>query len=449
MRCAPPRFAGALRFWSPGMTTDVPDPVDAAISSTEQAFGRFVPRQFLQLLGKPGISDIALGDHVEQQMSLLFSDIRDFTMLSESILPAENFRFINSYLSTMEPVVGSHRGFIDKYIGDGIMALFPGTADDAVRCGIAMLRELVNYNEGRLRAGYMPIRIGIGVNTGLVMMGTVGGHNRMETTVIGDAVNQTARLETLTKTYRTPFLISEHTLHDLGDPSAYDIRFIDRLKIKGNYPAQSVFEVFDADPEPLRRAKRETRPLFLEAVSCYHIGALDKALPLLRQCIEASPDDHAAYVYLDRCRHAQANEPYAALPRIEQGWNESYPVGSAGIDRDYAFLLESMANLFHAVSGKRNADEIAASLADRFEEHFGAQENLMRRYDYPFAAEHQRQHAALVQSFEALRRAIRTHERSTMRLLMDIQVTLIDWYVNHITKSDAHLGHHLQRAGVS
>ena len=137
---------------------------DSELTPTEKAYGRFVPHQFLQLLGRPSIVDVALGDHVEQEMTLLFSDIRDFTILSESILPAENFRFINSYLSTMEPVVSSHQGFIDKYIGDAIMALFPAEAKDGVRCSIEMLRRLSAYNEGRSRAGYAPIRIGIGVN---------------------------------------------------------------------------------------------------------------------------------------------------------------------------------------------------------------------------------------------------------------------------------------------
>ena len=111
----------------------IPDEPAPLLTDTELAYSRFVPNQFMRLLGRHSIVDVELGDHVEQEMTLLFSDIRDFTTLSESILPAENFRFINSYLSTMEPVVAKHAGIIEKYIGDGIMALFTGSADDGVR----------------------------------------------------------------------------------------------------------------------------------------------------------------------------------------------------------------------------------------------------------------------------------------------------------------------------
>lgn len=428
---------------------DSPRP-ESALSPTEQAYGRFVPHQFLQLLGRPSILDVALGDHVEQEMTLLFSDIRDFTTLSESILPAENFRFINSYLSTMEPVVSGHHGFIDKYIGDGIMALFPTDADNGVRCGIDMLRQLAVYNEGRSRAGYVPIRIGIGVNTGLVMMGTVGGHNRMDSTVIGDTVNQASRLESLTKIYRAPLLISEHTLHALDDLSAYHIRFVDRLKLKAHYPAQSVFEIFDADPEPLRLAKRETLELFDEALAYYHLGSIADAIPLLEQCLHVAPDDHPANIYLERCRALHRNgEKSVKLHRIEYLWCDDYASGTTGIDRHHVELLEQMGKLAHAIGSGQNTDSISMMLANQLKTHFSAEENLMRRYEYPFAGQHQRQHHALLVSFEKLCGEISTHERSTIRLLLDVQVFLIDWYINHITKSDRHLGHYLQRAGVS
>lgn len=426
--------------------------------TAEEAYARFVPRQFLQLLGRPSILDVTLGDHVEQQMTLLFSDIRDFTSLSESILPAENFRFINSYLSTMEPVVSRHQGFVDKYIGDAIMALFPNNADDAVRCGIDMLRQLKIYNDGRSHAGYVPIRIGIGINTGLVMMGTVGGHNRMDSTVIGDTVNKAARLEGLTKSYNAPFLISEHTLHELRNPDDYCLRFIDRQSVKGRYPAQSIYEVFDADPEPLWLAKQGTLDMFEEALAFFHMGNSAAALPLLEKCLEVAPDDRIVEGYVERCREAIRSEADKnRTPGIDVEWRNDYSVGIDSMDRQHTRLLDLIGDLSRAVyvadagiearSGA-NPDPIATELAEHLTAHFNAEENLMRRYKYPFLADHQQQHKVFFNAFEGLRAEIMVSNVSPIRLLFRIQLVLVDWYINHITKSDVHLGNFLLRAGL-
>lgn len=142
-------------------------------------------------------------------MSVLFANIRSFTSLSEKMTPADNFKFINAYLSRMQPVINQHHGFIDKYIGDAIMALFSGDADNAVQAGIAMLQKLAEYNQSRQRSGYVPIQIGIGINTGLLMLGTVGGEERMDGTVISDAVNRASRIEGMTKMYGATLLITE------------------------------------------------------------------------------------------------------------------------------------------------------------------------------------------------------------------------------------------------
>jgi CheY-like chemotaxis protein len=138
------------------------------------AYARFVPHQFLQFLSKESILDVQLGDQVQKEMSILFSDIRSFTTLSESMTPEDNFKFINTYLSRMEPVIIQHNGFIDKYIGDAVMALFGGGADEAVKAGIDMLYQLEEYNEHRKKKGHKPISIGIGINTGSLMLGSVG-----------------------------------------------------------------------------------------------------------------------------------------------------------------------------------------------------------------------------------------------------------------------------------
>ncbi|TAF33592.1 MAG: response regulator, partial [Oscillatoriales cyanobacterium] len=176
-----------------------------------QATSRFVPNEFLGFLGCESIVDIKLGDAVQLEMSVLFSDIREFTTLSEQMTPEDNFKFINSYLSHMEPLIVENRGFIDKYIGDAIMALFSEGADDAVRAGIAMLHALVEYNQERASAGYIPIKIGVGINTGSLMLGIVGGPSRMDGTVISDAVNLASRIESLTKKYGVSLLITDPT----------------------------------------------------------------------------------------------------------------------------------------------------------------------------------------------------------------------------------------------
>ncbi|EGK86803.1 GAF domain-containing protein [Microcoleus vaginatus PCC 9802] len=271
------------------------------LTELNQAFERFVPRQFLQILDKKSIIDVKLGDQVQQEMSVLFSDIRDFTTLSESMNPQDNFKFINSYLSHMEPAITETQGFIDKYIGDAIMALFSGEADNAVKAGIDMLRRLAEYNQHRIASGYVPIKIGIGINTGSLILGTVGGKNRMDSTVISDAVNLASRIESLTKQYGISMLISHQTFQSLPDSNQFAIRLIDRVKVKGKSKAVSIFEVFDADPPETYEGKVATRTLFEEALILYHLQKLRDAERLFAECLRRNPTDKAAQIYQQRC----------------------------------------------------------------------------------------------------------------------------------------------------
>ncbi len=272
------------------------------LSHLNQAYSRFVPRQFLKLLQKKSIMDIQLGDHVQKEMSILFSDIRNFTTLSEKMNLTENFKFINSYLSRMEPAILANNGFIDKYIGDALMALFSGPADDAVRAGIEMLERLKEYNQHRSNSGYPPVRIGIGINTGSLMLGTVGGSNRMDSTVISDAVNLAYRLESLTKEYLAPLLISHHTFLELQDANQYCIRLIDRVQVKGKSEWVTVNEVFDADPPEIKEGKIATSAIFTEAWLLYNQGKFSEAGRVFAQCLAKNPGDQVAKVYLERCQ---------------------------------------------------------------------------------------------------------------------------------------------------
>jgi len=272
------------------------------LSKIGSAYGRFVPREFLRFLDKQSIVEVELGDSVAREMTILFADIRGFTRLSEQMTPEENFRFINDYLSEMEPAIAEYDGFIDKFIGDAIVALFPNRADDALQAAIGMLQRLDDYNRKyRTPDGLVPIAIGIGLNAGPLMLGTVGGRLRMDSTVVGDTVNMTSRLEGLTKMYGTPLLVTHNVVVRLQDAAIYCLRTIDRVTVRGKSEAVSIFEVFDADPSELRSRKYKMKPTFEQAVLDFHMSNFEAAQAGFEACLENAPEDVAAQIYRDRC----------------------------------------------------------------------------------------------------------------------------------------------------
>ncbi len=234
---------GVLLYYE-GTVTDINRRRNAteAIIMTNKASNRFVPYRLLKLLGKSSIIDLKLNDNIHQRMTILFADIRSFTTLSEQLTPIENFNFLNSFLSRMGPIIKENEGFIDKYIGDSIMALF-NNAQDAYIASLEMLKELKQYNQDRRKSGYNSIKIGIGINTGDVIVGIIGEEDRLEGTVIGNTVNTASRIEQLTKTYNVPLLIGEDTFKELTLESQENCRFIDTTTVKGKKNEVTIFEV--------------------------------------------------------------------------------------------------------------------------------------------------------------------------------------------------------------
>jgi two-component system sensor histidine kinase ChiS len=274
------------------------------LSKINAAYGRFVPQEFLQFLDKESIVDVSLGDQVQRDMTILFSDIRSFTSLSESMTPQENFNFLNSYLNRVSPVIRQHGGFIDKYIGDAVMALFPESIEAALQAAIDMQREVGHYNQDRSKEGYNSIRIGIGIHTGSLMLGTIGEERRMEGTVISDAVNLAARLEGLTKMYGSAIIVSGSSLFGLGDrTNRYHYRFLDRVQVKGKKSSIAIFEILDGDTPAIMDRKLETLPDFEQALLHYHSQEFQEATHFFEQVLRHNPADVVTELYLQRTAH--------------------------------------------------------------------------------------------------------------------------------------------------
>jgi predicted ATPase/class 3 adenylate cyclase/GAF domain-containing protein len=271
------------------------------LDDLNQAQSKFVPHEFIQMLQKKSITDVRPGDYVKKELSVLFTDIRNFTSLSEKMSPEDNFNFINAFLSRMEPVIQEHFGFIDKFIGDAIMALFSGIADNAVFAAVGMLERLNDYNDYRKRKKRPLIQIGIGINTGSLMLGTVGGKDRMDGTVISDSVNLASRIEGLTKIYGVHLLISHHTLKRLQHPEKFHIRKIANVKVKGKSEKVTVYEVFDADKKRNKRMKKELTETLTLAIQLFEKKQFKDAKKQFKVCRKQLPDDPVTRYYLKQC----------------------------------------------------------------------------------------------------------------------------------------------------
>ena len=279
----------------------------AQLVQLNTAYQRFVPSEFLNLLKKESILEVQLGDQIAQQMTVLFSDIRGWTTLSEDMTAQESFNFINAFLHRVSPVINAHQGFIDNFQGDGMMALFPQSADDAVQAAIAMHSVVADYNQERRQKGFQPIGIGVGLHIGDLMLGIIGNEDRMQGTVVADAVNLASRLEGLTRVYGSSISISAPTLAQLKDPDQYKHRFVDKVQVKGKKDPVSVHEVFDGDQPEVIELKEQTKEDFEQGLCLYYDRKFSEASVKFNQVLEKHAEDRAARIYLKRSANYMVN----------------------------------------------------------------------------------------------------------------------------------------------
>ena len=265
-----------------------------------EAYQRFVPEQLLESLDKKSILDVKLGNQVQKEMTILFSDIRSFTNISEKLEPAENFKFVNDYLAAVVPSIRKYDGYVDKYIGDAIMALFTKKSSDAVYSAIDMLSKLDKLNKKRVKEGLPNISIGIGINTGSVMLGTLGVPDRMEGSVISDTVNLSARLEELTKFYKVPLIVSSETEKML--PHSILRREIDEIEVKGKTNKTRIFEVFHWETKKIRDKKVALASVFNKALNFFRENDFKNCKIQLREYEKQLEGDPILNLYLERCK---------------------------------------------------------------------------------------------------------------------------------------------------
>ena len=267
----------------------------------------------------PGIADrlVAAGAEVlggkNVECTVLFSDIRDFTTLTEQLGAQGTVALLNEYFTLMVECIQKEEGMLDKFIGDAIMAAFgipeghEDDADRAVRTAIAMIKTLEAWNRQRIGEGKLPVNIGIGLNTDSVVSGNIGSKKRMDFTIIGDGVNLASRLESACKLYGTKILVSEFTVSNLQD--TYRKREIDLVVVKGKTEPVSIYEILAFHTKESFPGIGEVMGLFKDGLNAYRARKWDAATRLFGECLTINPNDKPSQLYIGRAEHLKANPP--------------------------------------------------------------------------------------------------------------------------------------------
>lgn len=287
-----------------------------------EKFRLFVPEQYLNRIAPRGVESIQLGNAREEEITVLFCDIRGFTSLAEFQSARETFSWLNAFFTKMSQAIATHHGFIDKFLGDALLAVFdrPGNhAQDSLNASVAMLQNLNEFNQNLHQYNLeQPVQIGIGIHTGLGLIGTVGSDDRMDSTVIGDVVNTAARVEELTKLYGCSILASDATISHVNTTLenlnlshcsnseipfiSYPSRWIDQITPRGKRQVLELYEILGTATQSLDVGKQQTLFLYNAGLQAWHQEDFNQALGYFQQVVAQNPGDAIAKLYIERCQ---------------------------------------------------------------------------------------------------------------------------------------------------
>ncbi len=280
----------------------------------QKATNKFVPHKFLHSIGHENITDVKLGDQANCDVTVFFSDIRDYMTLSEQMTPEENFKFVNAFVGRMGPIIQKHNGFVNQYLGDAIMANFPAEAEHALQAAIGMQKTIRIYNEQRKLRGRRPIKVGMGMHTGSLIMGIIGDEKRTEPATISSTVNMASRMESLTKYYGANILISENSKRKIPLTANFNFRYLGKVQLKGKKQLISIYECFDGDAPGLIEFKKETLAQFNRGLDHFFAKDFERSVSIFKKIVDVNSSDRVCRFFLERASKYAKNG-------VAESWN--------------------------------------------------------------------------------------------------------------------------------
>ncbi len=269
---------------------------ETIIKQTNLEYEKYIPKQFIKFLGKNSILELEVGSQVQKEVTTMFCDIRNSTQVSTSLSLEENFNYINSYLNVVSPIIRKYNGYIDKYLGDGIMAIFTRSRQ-AYDCALAIIKAIQEKNIADVS---MPkLDVGVSLNTGDVVFGVVGDETRKSITVISDSVNFTAKIGEVNKVFGSLVTFSKTTLNSLSSNININYRYIGNLMFD-NKEYISVFESLDVYPRTKREKLIANKLEFEQGVRAYVNGKFAQAKDIFQKVYKKEKDDKVCFVFYNK-----------------------------------------------------------------------------------------------------------------------------------------------------
>jgi class 3 adenylate cyclase len=280
--------------------------LEQAIREAKNMFERFVPPAYLRRIASKGLGAIRLGEADQQWVTILCCDIRGFTGLSERLTPSQLIAFVNRLYERITRVIDERQGVIDKFLGDAVLCIFEGadSAERAVACGVNMLAVVESFNMEADRPPDQAVKISIGLHTGPVILGTIGTRDRMDSTVLGLAVNLAKRLEEVTRSLGVDMLITDQVAQKLPKGHGHQLRKLSEASLKGCSAPVCIIEVYNQDPPEVQHLKKRIEPLIGEGLELFKSGLFDAALSKFQTAQTIYPHDLPLQLLISSIRGA-------------------------------------------------------------------------------------------------------------------------------------------------
>ncbi|MDD4816299.1 MAG: adenylate/guanylate cyclase domain-containing protein [Clostridia bacterium] len=270
------------------------------IKKTNLEYEKFIPKQFIKFLGKSSILELELGNQVQKEVTTVFVDIHNSTTMSTTLSLEENFNYINSYLNIVSPIIRKYNGFIDKYLGDGVLAVFI-KPENALECGVAITKAVEAKN---MSSKFLPnLDVCTSVNTGEVVFGVVGDEERKSPTIISDTVNLASKMEDFNKYFGSKIVFSKRTLNSLKIDYPLSYRYVGSLTF-GDKEYISLFESLEYYSRKKREKLENSKIEFEQAVRYFNLGKCYQAKELFQKILKTVREDKVAYMYFNKCEQS-------------------------------------------------------------------------------------------------------------------------------------------------